>query len=315
MFTNEKKSNRITYSNNKNISLTSFKKVDKPSSTNNSGYKIDEIFPNNIRLTNNFSTNIQSQPPTKTDISEILYPQTNSKNLAIVSSKNYSNDENLNLPSYIPIKKPSLNLIESRTKLKEVREELINDPEVSEELRLYYQEQYLLAVPFDKFNDEKFKLLRMKDLKMKQKPEFKSTQRPEDYKTYYNCLENKKNYSLLKRKKMVHSEKNKLILHMTFYKNEISEIFPLYRDDDIGIFEYWQSPLQETKVDEDIDTDDEQKKLAGKVCNRDISEGVSYVKKNGDNCINNLKFTNISDENKKKIVDNINKFFNINNGN
>ena len=114
---------------------------------------------------------------------------------------------------------------------------------------------------------------------------------------------------------MVHSEKNKLILHMTFYKNEISEIFPLYRDDDIGIFEYWQSPLQETKVDEDIDTDDEQKKLAGKVCNRDISEGVSYVKKNGDNCINNLKFTNISDENKKKIVDNINKFFNINNGN
>ena len=314
MFTNEKISNLITYSNNKNMNFTSYQKQEKPSSVNNSDYKLNDIFPNNIRTTNNFSTNF-SQPPTKTNISEIFYPPSPSKYPPIISSKNYSNDENLNLSFNIPIKKPSLNLFESRTKLKELREKLINDPEMPDDLRLYYQEQYLLAVPFDKFNDEKYKLLRMKNLKMKQKPEYKSSQKPEDYKSYYNCLDQKKNYSLLKRKKMVYSEKNKLILHMTFYKNENSEIFPLYRDDDIGIFEYWQCPLQETKVDEDMDTDDEQKKLAAKVCKRDIMEGVDFLKKNGDKCINNLKYTNISEESKKKIIDNIDKFLKINNNN
>ena len=55
----------------------------------------------------------------------------------------------------------------------------------------------------------------------------------------------------------------------------------MYRDSDIGIYEYWEVPLIESKVDEDNDSDEEQINLAKKVCDLDLSEGIKYVQKNG----------------------------------
>jgi hypothetical protein len=38
--------------------------------------------------------------------------------------------------------------------------------------------------------------------------------------------------------------------------------FPLYRDEDIGVNMFWQSHIIESTVDEDVDTDDDQLKVA-----------------------------------------------------
>ena len=57
--------------------------------------------------------------------------------------------------------------------------------------------------------------------------------------------------------------------------------FPMYRDSDIGIYEYWEVPLIESKIDEDNDSDEEQINIAKKVCDLDLSEGIKYVQKNG----------------------------------
>ena len=54
-----------------------------------------------------------------------------------------------------------------------------------------------------------------------------------------------------------------------------------YRDSDIGIYEYWEVPLIESKIDEDNDSDEEQINIAKKVCDLDLSEGIKYVQKNG----------------------------------
>ena len=73
----------------------------------------------------------------------------------------------------------------------------------------------------------------------------------------------------------------------------ITEKFPLYKDPEIGIYEYWQAPLIESKIDEDNDSDEEQINLAKKVCHLDLQEGIQYIQKNGiDDIMNQFQKEN-----------------------
>ena len=84
-------------------------------------------------------------------------------------------------------------------------------------------------------------------------------------------------------------------------KNKNKEIkFPLYKDQDIGVYEYWQAPLIENKIDEDNDSDEEQINLASKVCELDLMEGIKYIQKNGIESLYNNRL-----QNKKKINNNV----------
>ena len=76
--------------------------------------------------------------------------------------------------------------------------------------------------------------------------------------------------------------------------------FPLYKDQDIGVYEYWKVPLIESKIDEDNDSDEEQINLAKKVCELDLMEGIKYIQKNGIESLYNERFKK-TEENKKSI--------------
>ena len=78
-----------------------------------------------------------------------------------------------------------------------------------------------------------------------------------------------------------------MVLEFNLKNKNKEKNFPLYKDQDIGIYEYWQVPLIESKIDEDNDSDDEQIKLATNVCHLDLKEGIHYVQNNGiDDIIN-----------------------------
>ena len=81
-----------------------------------------------------------------------------------------------------------------------------------------------------------------------------------------------------------------MILEFTLKNGKKEQSFPLYKDNDIGIYEYWEVPLIESKADEDNDSDEEQINLAKKVCNLDLMEGIKYVQQNGiDDIIKDFK--------------------------
>ena len=84
-------------------------------------------------------------------------------------------------------------------------------------------------------------------------------------------------YKLLK-KKMVHSTMR--VYSSSFIlgddKNHVS--FMIYRDKDIGVYEYWQAHIHESRNDEDIETEDDQKRLAGIFVLGEIKEAFSVIK-------------------------------------
>ena len=210
-------------------------------------------------------------------------------NLNNISENSLSDTNSLNSNNIYSKIKPRLSLKDSRTKIKQLREKLYS---LSEEERLKEQENFL-AVPLNKMNDEKYKLLKMHNLKKKSLPEYKSCIKFEDYyKSFENSLDKRNEYFLLKQKKGVYSSTKDMILEINLKnKNKDREkSFPLYKDQDIGVYEYWQVPLIESKIDEDNDSDDEQIKLAKKVCQMDLWEGIKYLQKNGINALFNERF-------------------------
>ena len=201
---------------------------------------------------------------------------------------NDDSENSINNFNFIPSKKPRLSLKDSRTKLKQLRDKL--SPSLSEEEKIREQENFL-PVPLNKMNDEKYKLLRMHHLKKKSLPEYKSCTKFEDYyKPFEKSLDKKNEYYLLKRKKGIYSNTKNMILEFTLKNGKKEQSFPLYKDNDIGIYEYWEVPLIESKADEDNDSDEEQINLAKKVCNLDLMEGIKYVQQNGiDDIIKDFK--------------------------
>ena len=184
------------------------------------------------------------------------------------------------------LQKPTLSLKDSRTKIKQLRDQLNFFPE--EEI-LKKQEE-LLPVPIEKSNDEKFKILKMHNLKRKSLPEYKSMQKFDDYKSFEDSFNEKNQYFILKKKKSVYSNTKFIKLKLNLTNENKNVAFPLFRDQDIGIYEYWQVPLIESKIDEDKDSDDEQINLAHKVCELDLNEGIKYLEKNGIKSLYNNKF-------------------------
>ena len=193
--------------------------------------------------------------------------------------------------------KPKLSLKDSRTKLKELRDKLY-PLSIDEKIRA---QENILPVPLEKMNDEKYKILRMHNLKKPSLPEYKSCEKYEDYyKPFEDSFEKKNEFYLLKKKKSIYSNTKVMKLQIQLKNKNMEKAFPLYKDQDIGVYEYWQVPLIESKIDEDNDSDEEQINLAKKVCQLDLMEGINYIQKNGIESLYNERFKK-TEENKKSI--------------
>ena len=193
--------------------------------------------------------------------------------------------------------KPKLSLKDSRTKLKELRDKLY-PLSIDEKIRA---QENILPVPLEKMNDEKYKILRMHNLKKPSLPEYKSCEKYEDYyKPFEDSFEKKNEFYLLKKKKSIYSNAKVMKLQIKLKNKNMEKAFPLYKDQDIGVYEYWQVPLIESKIDEDNDSDEEQINLAKKVCQLDLMEGINYIQKNGIESLYNERFKK-TEENKKSI--------------
>ena len=247
-----------------------------------------------------FSTNYQTYSPNKQGNSP------NNENINILIDDKIKDIYQSNFNNKIPSinnknKKPNLSLKDSRTKIKQLRDQLYP---LEEEERFRKQEE-LLPVPLEKMNDEKFKILKMHNLKRKSLPEYKSSQKYDEYyKPFEDSLNQKNDFFLLKKKKSIYSNTKVMKLEINFKNKNKEKNFPLYKDQDIGVYEYWQIPLIESKIDEDNDSDDEQINLARKVCELDLLEGIKYVQQNGIESLFNNKFKD-KQENDKNIVKNL----------
>ena len=273
---NESLSNKNSNAHNRIISF----------SESNSKINKETKYPKNINM--NLSTAFQTfsranHPEVENDLclGEKINNNYDSENS--LSDFNSFNSKNI-LSNIVSSKKPRLSLKDSRTKIKQLRDKLYP---LTEEERIKEQEN-LLPVPLNKMNDERFKILKMHNLKKKSLPEYKSCTKYEDYyKPFEKTLDQKNEYYLLKRKKGIYSSTKNMILEINLKNKNKEKNFPLFKDQDIGIYEYWQVPLIESKIDEDNDSDEEQIKLATNVCNLDLMEGIKYVKANGiDDIIN-----------------------------
>ena len=310
--------------NQKSIQTPKINSINKTNDINNISKRFSSISPsespsnifNHNRIKSysesNTKTNDKTNPPQQNTnmIFSTLYQTFNnpeeendlSLGQQINTIFNDDSENSINNFNFIPSKKPRLSLKDSRTKLKQLRDKL--SPSLSEEEKIREQENFL-PVPLNKMNDEKYKLLRMHHLKKKSLPEYKSCTKFEDYyKPFEKSLDKKNEYYLLKRKKGIYSNTKNMILEFTLKNGKKEQSFPLYKDNDIGIYEYWEVPLIESKADEDNDSDEEQINLAKKVCNLDLMEGIKYVQQNGINDI-------IKDFKKEESKDLLNKSISI----
>lgn len=274
--------------------------IDKNTKNINQGSLSENIskynYVNDANKITNFSTTFQSLSRDKLDDNN----DENDNTLGSRLKEIYESSSNNDLYSSKSNKKPKLSLKDSRTKLRQLREKLYP---LSEEERIMGQEE-LLPVPYDKMDDEKYKILRMHHLKKPSLPEYKSCEKYEDYyKSFEDSLNKKNEFFLLKNKKSVYSNTKVMKLEISLKNNNGEKKFPLFKDQDIGVYEYWQVPLIENKIDEDNDSDEEQIYLAKKVCEHDLLEGINYIKKNGIESLINNRFKTKNEESNNKLKD------------
>ena len=79
----------------------------------------------------------------------------------------------------------------------------------------------------------------------------------------------------------------------------------VFRDKDIGIYEYWQAHIHESHNDEDVETDDEQKKIARNFSISEVKEALEYINNNGNDAFVNFNRYENFIENAEDIMDNI----------
>ena len=186
----------------------------------------------------------------------------------------------------------------SKSQLNSIEEEDFDD---FEEL-IKYQEAHL-PVPLSKKDDEHFKILTMKKMKRKSMPPNKSVRKfAEDLEPQYEKNFRIHNaFSSLKKKKPVHStQKFYASNYFLENKNKKLEKFMVFRDKDIGIYEYWQAHIHEAINDEDIETDDEQKKIAKNFCKKEVREAFEYIVNNkNDAFVNFNRYGNLRGSNKE----------------
>ena len=155
---------------------------------------------------------------------------------------------------------------------------------------LEFQESNL-PVPLQKKDDENFKILSMKKMKRKTMPPNKSVRKfAEDIEPLYEKeFRIQNNFCNLMRRKVVHSLKRIYSSNFVLKKNRKDYHFMVFRDKDIGIYEYWQAHIHEAQNDEDFDTDEEQKKLAKCFTLGEIKEAFVYIRNtNFEDCFVNF---------------------------
>ena len=146
-----------------------------------------------------------------------------------------------------------------------------------------------LIVPINRKDDEAFKLLTMKNIKKKCMPVYKSAKKIEDIEARKE-LDSAIEYSIVKKKSITHSvKKNLYIIHRLYDDDDKEYKFPLFKDADIGINEYWQNQIVESNEDEDIDTDEDVLDSAVACTLSELEEGLNEVKEKGINVIDRLK--------------------------
>ena len=152
-----------------------------------------------------------------------------------------------------------------------------NDMDLEELLK--YQE-INLPVSLKKKDDENFKLLTIKKMKRKTMPPNKSVRKfAEDIEPLYEKeFRIQNNFCTLLKRKVVHSTRRIYSSNFVLKKGKKDVNFMIFRDKDIGIYEYWQAHIHEAQNDEDFDTDEEQKKLAKCFTLGEIKEALVYVR-------------------------------------
>ena len=162
-------------------------------------------------------------------------------------------------------------------------EEIINEEDEYslndlEEL-IKYQESHL-PVPIKEKDNEKFKILTMKKMKRKTMPPNKSVRKfAEDREPYYEKeFRITNSFCKLRKKKVVHSSRRIYSSNFILNKGKEKFEFKIFRDKDIGVYEYWQTHIHEAHNDEDVETDEEQKTLAKCFTLGEIKESFHFIK-------------------------------------
>ena len=151
-----------------------------------------------------------------------------------------------------------------------------------------YQQKHMV-VPISRKDDEAFKLLTMKNIKKKSLPVYKSAKKIEDIEARKE-LDSAIEYSIVKKKAITHSvKKNLYIIHRLYDEEDKEYKFPLFKDADIGINQYWQNHLVESNEDEDIDTDEEVLESAVSCTLSELEEALNEVREKGIKVVDRLK--------------------------
>ena len=180
--------------------------------------------------------------------------------------------------------KPSLTSLESKNEMINFNKNQLKNNLLSEEKQL--------LIPIEKKNDEKYKLLTIQKIKNKFPP-FKSAKRfeEEEKKIFRKALDEAEKYAILKKKKIIYSNKKDIFVIVSLFNNKDEEFkFPLFRDNDIGIYKYWQAKIVDSQVDEDDDTDDEQERVAKYYCIKELKEAFEVLQDKGNKIVQNTKF-------------------------
>ena len=119
-------------------------------------------------------------------------------------------------------------------------------------------------------------------------------------------------FSSMKKKKPVHSTRRIYFSNFFLHKKKGETIpFMVFRDKDIGIYEYWQAHIHESHNDEDVETDEEQKKIARNFSISEVKEALEYINNNGNDAFVNFNRYEHFYENAEKIMENIEDNLNI----
>ena len=307
--------NALKYNCNNKIEIITYKiPIDYKKNENminqDNENKTNEIYSknnnNNLYLINSFS-NEEYTKSINCNSSEIIIkckPMINStasksfmKEYSI--SKRYQEDKSLFpsigeteiIPENEKIKEIEIEKSISNKSDTEKDEEDNNDIDLDFQELLEYQEKNL-PIPIELKDNENYKILKIKEMKRLSMPPYKSVKKyGEEIKAKYekdfriNIF-----YSSIKKKKPINSLKRLYSSNFPLNKNKKEiERFMIFRDKDIGIYEYWQAHLHETHIDEDIETDDEQKIIARNFCISEIKQAFDYINLN-----RNISFVNFN---------------------
>ncbi len=151
-----------------------------------------------------------------------------------------------------------------------------------------FSKKNTIKVPREKVNDEKFKLLQIKKVRKEKFKDNKSVSAADLRKD--DEVLNNLNYFSFKKRKMVHSVKNRYTSEISFIDPLTSnkKVFRIYKDNESGINEQWQQYLIETTVDEDVESDNDLINNARENNLRRLNEAKEMLNSKQTHMLNNI---------------------------